>query len=113
MLEENILLVDNFFVGLKKFITNINCSVKKRGADSYKIEFTHYHSFNGWSHLVKLVAEEGKTYFQTYRLKGGEELEKYKFTSYSGNDNGYRIPLSEKFLILKVLTEMDRFKSVM
>lgn len=86
-------------------------AVKSGGNDNeFSYEFSRFHSFNSWSHSVKLIANEEGVFLRTYRIKAKADILKYQYTTYGHNEIGCMIPITETELIVKVLTVYDSFK---
>ncbi len=110
MLEDNKTKANDFFKKLKGVISNINFHTQSMDGNEYKIRFTYYDGMKTWSHKAMIIANQHEVFFESPRLSKVNGMEKYQFHEYNEREVDYKIPLTEKFLILKVLTEFDRFK---
>ena len=110
MLENNISIADHFFSKLRGLIKNINYSTNGMVHDKYKIKFTYYSSMKNWSHQASIIATDDEVFFESPRMFKVKGMEQYQNYDYNGREVDYKIPLTDKFLVLKVLTEYDRFQ---
>ena len=75
-----------------------------------QIRFTYNTGMKSWSHSVAIKVIDNEFYFETSRTSSYEDLLPYKYTNYSGNKIGCRIPINKTELIHKYMTKYDRFK---
>jgi hypothetical protein len=78
--------------------------------NEYKIRFTYYYNIKSWSHQAMIIANQDEVFFESPRMIKVNGMEKYQFHEYNEREADYKIPITEKFLVLKVLTEYDKFK---
>jgi len=83
------------------------------------IRFTYYTSMKNWSHQQALIINLDGIFLETYRIskkslsvENRNELEKYLKRTFANDDVSYLIPIQEKELVKKSLTEIDRFKVI-
>ena len=135
--QKNIGLANDFFKKLKSIIANINYSrIDDNGEDilgwhknKYVITFTYYYGIKSWSHQAHIVATDKEVYFISQYISERptyyDSLENDRIKTYKkyisdtktsfGSDNPqhqYKVPISEKFIVLDLLTQYDDFKMI-